>query len=343
MTQLQRGEGIDCPEFNMADLTPAYIYASRIGASFVRHFPVLPMEVGLDDPSPWFRLSRDRRQVEMRDITAGRAGYVAGADSQLEIQLDRPADMENCMMLDVSVVVAASRADEVQLFFRPRGQAGFTEANSRSLPLPAGAAPKTVRFRLESATGFEDTLRLDPVRNPQAFALPEVEVRCRLGYSTRPFFTLAQPPLTSQVIDSAWLDPVPGDPHAYRASSDSQVTFRTSMWQQMAECSVLHVQAKLAVQREGQAQVYFMARGAQTFTEAQSKLLAVAPSPDGQALPLLFRLESPSGFEDKLRFDPVDSAQNVRISDVQVSCRRRVSGQGAKAVPAAGPEKPARS
>ena len=57
----------------------------------------------------------------------------------------------------------------------------------------------------------------------------------------------------------------------------------------------------------------------------------------------MFRLESENGFEDKLRFEPVDSAQTVRISDLNVRCRRRLASTGAKPVPAAASEKSTQS
>ena len=332
--QLQKGEGIDCPEFNMADLTPAYIYATRIGASFVRYFSLLPIEVGVNNPSPWFRLSRDRGHVETQNILPGPAGLMATADAQFHLRVGRPDEMENCVMLDVAAVVAAAQDDSVQLYFRLRGQSEFTEKNSRLMPLKGQVGPQVFAFRVESETGFDDTLRLDPVNKPQGFSVSEVEVRCRLRYSTRPFFVLEQPQTKAQLFGSAWLDPVPGDPHAYRAGSDAQVSFKTDKPQQMAECSVLHVDAKMVVQKKAQAQIYFAARGVKDFSEKASVRLDVAPLPDGQPQQLVFRLESATGFEDKLRFDPVDRAQDVRISDVNVSCSRRRASTSAKAVPA---------
>ncbi|MDB5947213.1 MAG: hypothetical protein JWQ33_2239 [Ramlibacter sp.] len=347
MAQLQKGEGIDCAEFNMWDLTPAYIYGSKIGASFVRHFPVLPVDVGVDDPAPWFRLSRDAGHAETRNMSTRPGGYTAGADAQLHIRTGRAEEMANCVMLDVTGIVAAEQDDMVQVYFRPFGQAEFSEANSRSQRLLGHAAPRAFAFRLESETGFEDVLRFDPVNKPQGFAMPDVEVRCRLRYSTRPFFTLTQPPPLPphppQLLGSAWLEPVEGDPHAYRAGSDAQVIFKTDKPLQMAECSVLHVQARLAVQHKGLAQVYFMPRGKNEFTEAASSVLAVDPAPDGKAQPLRFRLESPVGFEDKLRFDPINSAQHIRISDVKVSCERHLAGSVTKGIPAPAAEKSTRS
>ena len=338
MSQLQKGDGIDCPEFNMADLTPAYIYASRINASFVRYFPVLPLELGVDDPPPWFRLSRDRGSVEMHNVEVQGNGYIARPDAQFHVRLGRRIEMENCVMLDVTALVSADRDDQIQVYFRRRGEVEYSEANSRRASVKGRAGLKSVSFRIESETGFEDTLRLDPVNSAQPFGLPEMEVRCRLKYSTRPFFTLPQPP-KSHLLDSAWLDPVPGDPHAYRAGRDPYVTFRTDKPQQMGECSVLDVAVKLVVERESRAQIYYLPRGTKAFTEQASEMLPVRPSGDGKPQQLIFRLENGGGFENKLRLDPVENAQRIRISDLKVSCHRRLASTIAGAVSATGPGK----
>lgn len=339
MTQLQRGQGIDCPEFNIADLTPAYVYAKSIGASFVRYFPVLPAQLGMDDPPPWFRLGRDAANVEQYDITAVPDGYAAAADARLLIRLGRAQEMENCLMLDVTAVVSASQDDQVQLFFRPRGQPEFSEESSRIQPLKGSAGPRQFAFRLESQTGFEDTLRLDPVSKAQLFTLPQLEVRCRLSYSTRPFFALDQPPKPLHLLYSAQLDPVRGAPRSYRAGADAQVTFRTDRPMQMRECNLLAVETTITAQRETRAQVYFLPLGTNDFAEQISVTLAVKPAQDGQRQPLEFRFESPTGFDNKLRFDPVDTAQEITISDVQVSCLRHLSSARASSIPAAGPVK----
>ncbi|MFC5500501.1 GtrA family protein [Caenimonas terrae] len=336
MSQLQKGEGIDCPEFNMPDLTPAYIYARRIGASFVRYFPILPLDLGVDDPPPWFRLSRDEARVDRHNVTAQGAGYLAGDDPQFHIRIGRPVEMANCVLLDVTALVSADRDDEMQVYFRGYGQPEFSEEHSRKMALKGRAGPKAISFQVESDSGFEDTLRVDPVNKQQPFSMPQLEVRCRLKYSTLPFFTLAQPPKGAQLLDSAYLDPVAGDVHAYRAGDDAQVTFRTDKPQTMAECSTLDVQAKMSVEHKANAQIYFVGRGKKEFTEKASVMLPVAPTGDATPQQLVFRLESPIGFEDRLRFDPVDSAQRVRVSDVQVSCHRRLSSVAAAAAAAAG-------
>ncbi|MDQ6881507.1 MAG: hypothetical protein M3150_05375, partial [Pseudomonadota bacterium] len=349
MSQLQQGDGIDCHEFNMPDLTPAYIYAKRIGASFVRYFPILPLKIGVDDPAPWFRMSRDPGHVAARDLSRGPAGYQAGSDAQFLIHTGRPGEMANCVMLDVTAVLSAERDDTVQVFFRRFGEAEFSEANSRVLPLRGHAGLATFAFQVESDTGFDDMLRLDPVNTAQPFVLTDVEVRCRLRYSTRPFFVLKQPPdrfvsgQTPQLVDSAWLDPVAGDPYGYRAGIDAQVTFKTDKPLQMALCGVLHMEAKIAARKKGLAQVYFLARGKKEFSEASSVTVPVVPARDGEAQALLFRLESRTGFEDKVRFDPIDTAQDIRIFDVKLSCQRRVGSTLARPVPAGAAGKPEKS
>lgn len=337
MAQLQKGDGIDCTEFNMADLTPAYIYATRIGASFIRYFPVLPVDIGVNDPSPWFRLSRDAARVDTQNVSRQGAGYVAATDAQFEIRVGRPDEMDNCVMLDVTAVVAPTKDDELQIYFRRRGQRKFSEENSRMLPLRAVDGAKAHRFRLESETGFEDTLRLDPVSKAQSFSIPEVEVRCRLRYSTKPFFTMPQPPQSPILVASEWLDQVPGDPYAYRAGKDAQVTFLTAKPLQMAQCAVLDVEANIVVQQKAEAQLFWLPRGHTTFSEALTAKLPVNAVEGGEPQHLRFRIESAIGFDDKLRFDPVDKAQDIRLSDLHVSCHRRLSSTAAQPVPATEP------
>jgi putative flippase GtrA len=334
MTQLQQGEGIDCPEFNLPDLTPAYVYASRIGASFVRHFPVLPIDLGVNDPAPWFRLSRDTGEVHTQQLSASpEGGYLSGEDAQVLIQTGRKDEMANCVMLDVRLSIAVTRDDTVQVFFRPQGAARFTEANSRVRQISAADGVKVLNFRIESERGFEDALRVDPVNLAQSLRLPEMEIRCRMSYSTKPFFKLSEPPIKGQIVASARLDSRPSVRNGYHAGADSQVVFRTAKLLQMAQCSVLRVGARIASERASRAQVYFTRRGRAGFAEADSVTLPLRPIPEGQQL--TFRLESATGFEDELRLDPVEDEQDVRIDDVSVSCLRRLSTANAGLVPTA--------
>lgn len=334
MTQLQQGEGIDCPEFNMPDLTPAYIYARRIGASFVRYFPILPINLGVNDPAPWFRLSRDEAHIHTRRLAVASEGvYVAGDDAQILFKTGMKDEMANCVMLDVRLSIAATRDDSVQVYFQPQGAVEFSEENSRNTPISASDGAKVLAFRLESERGFEDALRLDPGKKALSLRLPEMEVRCRLRYLTKRLFELSQPPLKEQIVSRAGLDPLPSVRNGYHAGPDSQLVFRTANAVQMARCAVLRVEARIAAARASHAQLYFTRRGRVGFTEANSVVLALQPMPEGQKL--VFRVESVNGFEDELRLDPVEDEQDLRIEDVSVSCVRRLSTVSANFVPRA--------
>ncbi len=186
LAQLQRGEPIDCPEFVLADVIPGYAYARETGASFVRYFPALAMPMGSDDPPPWFRLSRDRARTGMHDLAAvapdaGAMWRATGPDPQMQVQIGNADGMAACRLLDVTVLLKAEQNDVAQLFYRPKGAAGYTEETSMQLPVEGGGdQPRKLHFQIASPRGFEDALRIDPVMKPQQLQMPEIEVRCHL-------------------------------------------------------------------------------------------------------------------------------------------------------------------
>ncbi len=185
LSQVQKGEGIFCNEFNQRDASPGYAYARMIGASFVRYFPVLPLAAGSDDPPPLFRLTRDTAQAEMIGLTpeSGPPGrYVAGNDSQIVFRSGQPDKMARCSLLDVSVLLRAASPDRAQLFYRLAGQPGFSERHAviQNVGVP-GEGYARLDFQIENLAGFEDELRFDPVMTPQALQIGEIEARCRIA------------------------------------------------------------------------------------------------------------------------------------------------------------------
>lgn len=323
MTQLQRGEGIHCEEFNLPDLTPAYIYARSIGASFVRHFPVLPLELGTDTPSPWFRLGRDTERGEWRDVERLPGSTLrAGADPQLLINVGHEVEMASCVMVDIRAQLRVTTADTAKLYFRPLGQRNFTEAASRSVEVPAGAARTVISFRLENSLGFESTLRLDPVASQQVFELPELEVRCRLRsrYDTlAPFYSITDGTSPGELERLAPIGDFPGH---FKAGDDPRILFRTRHRQSMASCRFLQVEAIYSARSEDTGQLFYRPLGAAAFSEANSLALPLAPR--AEPVPVMFVVESRTGFEDELRFDPVTRAQDLRFADIKVRCLKRV-------------------
>jgi hypothetical protein len=188
LTQLQRGGAIFCPEFNMPDLTPAYVYARKIKASFVRHFPILPQPIDSDDPPPWFRWTRDAERVELRNVErSGSEGLPLQAeyDAQVIIRIGKPKEMARCTLLDVDVLLRAEQADGAKFLYRSLGAAGYSEVQSARQPYVASTEKgQRLSFQFESLVGFEDELRLDPTAKEQRFDLSELVVRCRLSNAT---------------------------------------------------------------------------------------------------------------------------------------------------------------
>ena len=323
MTQLQKGEGIRCEEFNLPDLTPAYLYAREIGASFLRYFPVLPLELGTNTPSPWFRLSRDAERTEWRDIAhLSGSTYSSGEDPQLHMNAGHADGMASCVMVDVTASLRVPKPDTAKLYFRPLGQREFTEAASRSVAVTAGTKASLVSFRLENPIGFENTLRFDPVAAHQEFELAELEVRCRLRsrYDTLvPFYAITDGTSPGRLERLVAVGDVGGH---FRAGEDPRVLFRTGHRQSMASCRFLEVQPIYKVQAKDTGQLFFRPRGTTEFSEQNSLTLPIAPQPEPASFS--FVVESMSGFEDELRFDPVTRPQELLFADIKVRCLRRI-------------------
>ena len=183
--QLQRDDTIDCPEFGNHNFRAAYAYGRLTGASFVRHFPILPVPMHSDDPPPWFRLTRDMDAVKMHDVKQGDKGglpWRGGADPRMLFETGKGAEMARCLLLDISVWIQVTEPDTAQLYYRTRGNDRFSEQESQQLPVNVNVnVPQRLDFRLSSPSGFEDSIRFDPVAKAQQFNVSELEVRCRLS------------------------------------------------------------------------------------------------------------------------------------------------------------------
>ena len=185
--QLQRDEVIDCPEFGMHDMRAAYAYGRTTGASFVRHFPILPVSLGSNEPKPWFRWTEDEARATLINVTPAKANdlsMLAKDDSQILFNTGRPLDMANCNLLDISILIQPTQADNAKIYFRTRGVTEFNGQESQQISLTS-EKPQRLSFQLSSLNGFEDALRLGPVTKAQSFRLLELEVRCRLSLESK--------------------------------------------------------------------------------------------------------------------------------------------------------------
>jgi hypothetical protein len=198
LRQLQKGGGIHCeallaPRFILEDTKiviterapdayPAYLYAREIGASFVRNFPILPLSGRRESIVPFYRFEGDAakpRTYELDFLGKGRFRAV-GADPRLYVQTGRPEITRRCTVMDVEVAMKLPQADTVQLFYAPAGDSEeYSEQNSVKASVgPSGTSFQTVGFRIESETGFFETLRLDPGTRPQLLEIGEVRLYC---------------------------------------------------------------------------------------------------------------------------------------------------------------------
>ena len=184
LAQMQRGETVDCPEYVTVDMAAAYAHGRASGAAFVRQFPVLPMPVG-DHPPPAFRWTRDGMHAQLHELSWDPGGAVlrsTGSDPQMLLQMGAPEALARCRLLQVSALLRSDQADILQVFYRSLGETDYTEAHSQRVSWQA--APGVLQrldLQIDSATGFESHLRVDPGSRPQSIELLELEVRCQLA------------------------------------------------------------------------------------------------------------------------------------------------------------------
>jgi hypothetical protein len=198
MQELQKGGQIHCeallaPRFTLEgtqikitemapDAYPAYAYARKIKASFVRNFPILPPGKRRDTIAAFYRIdaTTDRPRTQQLELLGKGSFRAVGGDPQLFIQTNRPEVTRRCAALDVEVEMKVFAPDTVQLFYVRAGESEeYSEHMSLRAPVGTnGTSFQTVSFRMESETGFFESLRLDPVTRPQPLEIREIRVYC---------------------------------------------------------------------------------------------------------------------------------------------------------------------
>lgn len=195
LDELEKGGEIRClglvpPGFTnlVPDAYPAYLNALKLGASFVRYFPILPRAKRREDMAPFYAMNdadaaanakTGDKPVLVQLKPVGNNGFRAvGGDPQIHVKTGQPQTMRQCTTLDVDVIIKASLSDMVQVFFLPTRALEYSEQNSVRLPISDEAMFHTLNFRFESQTGFQDALRIDPVTQPQALAVKDIRVYC---------------------------------------------------------------------------------------------------------------------------------------------------------------------
>ncbi|MFT4193647.1 hypothetical protein [Ottowia sp.] len=182
--QLGSGEPISCPGFSLMwlpDLTRAYVYARDIRASFVRYLPIVEREGFGQDVLHWGDPQAGLRApwVHARPLPDG--WMQAEDDALVVLPLADQDLLRNCRVLGVQVGLDADQPEVAQVFYRLLGQAGYAEQLSVRKPYRSGAhGPARLEFTIDSPSGFEPELRIDPVEGHTRFRLTDLRVTCRL-------------------------------------------------------------------------------------------------------------------------------------------------------------------
>lgn len=189
LNELQKGAEVRCYGLlpsrykdRAPNAYPAYAYAKKTGASFVRYFPLLPAGRRSEALSSFFRINPRTalpRLFEMRALGEGRF-EATGNDPQIYIQTNQPQVTRSCSTIDVDVEMKVQARDTAQLYFARAGESeDYLEATSISLTVGAdGGALQTLSFRMESESGFFESMRFDPVTKPQLLEIREIRVYC---------------------------------------------------------------------------------------------------------------------------------------------------------------------
>ena len=182
--QLGSGQPISCPGFSLMwlpDLTRAYAYARDIDASFVRYLPIVERE-GFG--TELLRLTADElgARAPWRNVQPADPHWLhSGGDPALTLALPRAPLLRQCRVLGVQLTLQALRPDTVQLFYQPLGESSMTERFSlRKAYAPDPAGQAQLEFSIDTPTGVEPALRIDPLDGAGRFRLIDLRVTCRL-------------------------------------------------------------------------------------------------------------------------------------------------------------------
>lgn len=190
LKELQKGGEVRCPGLlpprlesaQPPDSLPAYLYAKKIGASFVRNFPILPLGKQRETITPFYQFDSSSAKPRMHELDAlGNGSFRSvGSDPQLYIQTNKPQITRRCVTMDVDIEIKVSGRDTLQLFYVPAGNnEEYSERNVVTETVGTdGGSLQMFSFRLESATGFFESMRLDPVSRPQVLAIPNIKAYC---------------------------------------------------------------------------------------------------------------------------------------------------------------------
>jgi hypothetical protein len=194
LDDVQTGKGIHCLGLRPAgvdgalpDSAAAYAYARKIGASFVRYVPVLPVH-GKEEYAQAFSLYDGHSDEsiglnQMKGLGQGQF-HVLGDDPWMRMDAGHEPLLRSCLQLDVDVEVKVDSPEPVaaQFFYRAPGEADFSAKNSQTRTIAEKNNDfQKLRFQLSSQRGFDSSIRFDPVNQMRDVAIRGMVARCRVS------------------------------------------------------------------------------------------------------------------------------------------------------------------
>ena len=190
---LQRGGEIRCPGLlppqfsDMApDAMPAYVYAWKSGASFVRNFPVLSDVEGLSGSPLMRRFGVDLGELKLNDLVVVSPGFfrVVGSNPEIHFDLSEKQAFGKCLILDFSIdmIFRADSGDGINISYIPMNKNSFSEKNVASQKIFINKNGRQIfNLRLESSVGFRGEFKINPDLRQKDFEIREVRANCRIG------------------------------------------------------------------------------------------------------------------------------------------------------------------
>ncbi|MGY0797621.1 hypothetical protein ACW7G0_00925 [Lysobacter sp. A286] len=173
-----------CPSlFGSRNLTAAYTYGLKTGASFTRYFPPMLLAHGKPTAAKQYHPLRqpagayEIKHAEGQLSDSGKLSISAGKDVNVYFVTGAKRAMQECLALRVSADITTPTADFAQLFYLPLGEPRFKEAFSSKVAVP-GQVSTRVEFTVVSRDGFRDRFRLDPLAKPNASQVANLSVSC---------------------------------------------------------------------------------------------------------------------------------------------------------------------
>lgn len=160
---------VNCSALYPKDVRSGVDYASANDSSWTRQY----LSTISGEPVDLTKIVAINSQVA---LTGQRLELATQPDPQLFFDNAWPFDPATCRRLALSATINPLQDDRSQMFFAPVGE-GLSEGKSTTVALLANKE-NTVRFEVESATGFSPVLRLDPVADSKAVSIANVSIGC---------------------------------------------------------------------------------------------------------------------------------------------------------------------